>query len=129
MVATIQKKPFQRPISISTSLSAEARVSVKKLVQKFKEKGISISVEKQKRTHEKKPEMMKKSKEHVNMVDDKDLCIFSSKEGLIFTHISWRDETLVIDCASDDFDQSISQSPSVLHTRWHGITRNLLRFE
>jgi hypothetical protein len=46
-VATIQKRPFQRPISISASLPAEARASAKKLVKKFEEKGVSISVEKQ----------------------------------------------------------------------------------
>ena len=66
------------------------------------------------------------------MVDDKDLFNFSSKEGLMFTHISGRNETLVIDCVSDDFDPSITQSPSVsdsvLDTRWHDIGTNLVRF-
>jgi hypothetical protein len=46
----------------------------------------------------------------------------------MFTHISGRDEVLVIDCVSEDFDQPIAQSSNVLDTRWHDIATNRLRF-
>jgi len=128
VVATIEKKSLSRPISIAAPSPAKALISTKHLAKKFKGKGVLIPVEKQRRTHEKRPEKKKQSKEHVNTVHDQGLFDFSSKEGLMFTHISGRDEVLVIDCVSEDFDQPIAQSPNVLDTRWHGIATNLLRF-
>ncbi len=59
--------------------------------------------------------------EHVNIFHDQGLFDLSSKEGLMFTHISGRDEVLVIDCVSEDFDQSIAQSPNV-HVRYTNFT-------
>jgi hypothetical protein len=91
------------------------------------EKGLLISVENQRRPHEKRPEKKKQSKDHVMMLDDQGLFPFSSKEGLMFTHITGRDEALVIDCVSQDFDQPIAQSPNIFDTRWHDIATNLLR--
>jgi hypothetical protein len=97
------------------------------LVKKFKEKGLLISVENQMRPHEKRPERKKQSKEHVNILDGQGLFDFSSKGGLMFTHITGSDEALVIDCVSGDFDQPIAQSPNIFDTRWHDIATNLLR--
>jgi hypothetical protein len=128
VVPTIRENPFKRPISIVVPSPVEGRVSVKKLSKKFKEKGVLIPVEKQVRPHEKRIEKKKQSKDHVNMLDVQGLFDFSSKEGLMFTHITGRDEALVIDCVSDDFDQPITQCPSVLDTRWHDIAGNFLRF-
>jgi hypothetical protein len=68
------------------------------------------------------------SKEHVNMLDSQRLFDFSSKNGLMFTHITGMDEVLVIDCVSGDFDQPIAQSPNFFDIRCHDIATNLLRF-
>jgi hypothetical protein len=119
---------LSRPISIAAPSPAKALISTKHLAKKFKGKGVLIPVEKQRRTHEKRPEKKKQSKEHVNMLDGQGLFPFSSKEGLMFTHITGRDEALVIDCVSQDFDQPIAQSPNFFDTQWHDIATNLLRF-
>jgi hypothetical protein len=91
------------------------------LVQKFKEKVLLISVENQRRPHEKRPEKKNQSKEHVNILDGQGLFDFSSKGGLMFTHITGSDEALVIDCVSGHFDQPIAQSPNIFDTRCHDI--------
>jgi hypothetical protein len=79
------------------------------MAKRLKEKGVLISVENQKRPHEKRPEKIKQSKEHVNLFDDQGNFNFSSKEKVMFTHITGRDEVMVIDCVSDDFDQTTCQ--------------------
>jgi hypothetical protein len=79
------------------------------MAKRLKEKGVLISVENQKRPHEKRPEKIKQSKEKV-----------------MFTHITGRDEVMVIDCVSDDFDQTTCQ-PSNNNVRWRDIAANLLR--
>jgi hypothetical protein len=96
VVVPIEKKPLQRPISIAVSSPVKSLISTKHLVKKFKGKGVLIPVENQRRPHEKRSEKKKQSKEHVNIFHDKGLFGFSSKEGLMFTHISGRDEVLVI---------------------------------
>ncbi len=128
VVVTIEKKPLERHISIEASSPVKALISTKHLVKKFKGKGVLIPVEKQRRPHEKRPEKKKQSKEHVNIFHDQGLFDFSSKEGLMFTHISGRDEVWVIDCVSEDFHQPMAQSPNFLDTRCHDIATNLLRF-
>ena len=98
------------------------------MVKKFKEKGVLISVENQKRPHEKRPEKIKQSKEHVNLFDDQGHFNFSSKEKVMLTHITGRDEVMVIDCVSEDFDQPTFQpSNNVLDARWRDIAAKLLR--
>jgi hypothetical protein len=59
---------FEKSIPIGAS-PEKAPSSTKRLVKKFKEKGVLITVEKQRRLHEKRPEKKKQSKEHVNMLD------------------------------------------------------------
>jgi hypothetical protein len=119
---------LKKPIPIAASSPEKAPISTKQLVKKYKEKRVLISVGKQRRPREKRPEKKRQSKEHVNMLDGQGLFDFSSKEGLMFTHITGRNEVLVIDCVLEDFDQPISQSPNVFDTRWHDIATNLLRF-
>ncbi len=123
---TIRKKPRQRPISIAASSPDKAQISSKKMAKRLKEKGVLISVENQKRPHEKRPEKIKRSKEHVNLFDDQGTFNFSSKEKVMFAHITGRDEVMVIDCVSHDFDQTTFQ-PSINNARWRDIAANLLR--
>jgi hypothetical protein len=96
------------------------------MAKRLKEKGVLISVENQKRPHEKRPEKIKRSKEHVNLFDDQGTFNFSSKEKVMFTHITGRDEVMVIDCVSHDFDQTTFQ-PSINDARWRDIAAKLLR--
>ena len=119
---------MKKSIPIGASSPEKAPSSTKQLVKKFKEKGVFISVEKQKRPHEKRPEKIKQSKEHVNLFDDQGHFNFSSKEKVMFTHITGRDKVMVIDCVSEDFDQPTFQpSNNVLDARWRDSAANLLR--
>jgi hypothetical protein len=55
VVSTIQKKIFlKKSIPIAASSPEKAPISTKQLVKKFKEKGVLIPVEKQRKPHEKR---------------------------------------------------------------------------
>jgi hypothetical protein len=112
VLVTIKRQPSKEPISVSAFCLWKHQSQPTSWLRNLRVKELQFET--------------KRSKENVNMIDVNRHFDYSSREGLMFTQITGGSEIYLVDVSSDDFDQSVSQSPS-FWALWHAYARNVVR--